>query len=138
MLDPCRVLGFPIPVVGAICPAKILGDGRQEKSFLHVTDCVDAMQFLVEETATSESSNSLHTYNIGTRTTTSVDEVATIVSDVLGLDPEFEYTGGDRGWTGDVPKMSLSVERLTELGWEPTHESDEAVRRAAEELATEL
>ncbi len=116
----------------------ILGDGRQEKSFLHVTDCVDAMRFLVEETAASESSDPLHTYNIGTRTTTSVDEVAAVVADVLDVDPGFEYTGGDRGWTGDVPKMRLAVERLTDRGWEPTHESTEAVRRAAEELATEL
>ena len=125
---------------------QILGDGRQKKSFLHVTDCVNAMQYLVTRTPKTgtqsetmkRSDGSLHTYNIGTKTSTSVDEVAAVVCEVLGLDPEFEYTGGERGWTGDVPKMRLSIKRLTELGWEPTHESNEAVRLAAEELAAEL
>jgi UDP-glucose 4-epimerase len=112
----------------------VLGNGRQEKSYLHVEDCVDAMCHVVEHAG----DDGLHTYNLGTRTTTSVDTIAAIVADVLGVDPEHEYTGGDRGWTGDVPKMRLSVEKLRALGWEPPQSSDEAVRRAAEQLATEL
>ena len=54
------------------------------------------------------------------------------------LDPDYSYTGGDRGWTGDVPKMRLSIERLADLGWEPSIESDEAVRRSARELIDEI
>lgn len=61
-----------------------------------------------------------------------------IVSEELGVDPEYEYTGGDRGWTGDVPKMRLSIEKLSKLGWEPEYESDEAVRKAARDLIEEL
>jgi UDP-glucose 4-epimerase len=114
----------------------ILGDGRQEKSYMHVTDCVNAMSYLVEHT--TEQSGPIHTFNLGTKTTTSVDEIAETVSEVLDVDPTFEYTGGDRGWTGDVPKMRLSTEKLAALGWEPTHESSPAVRVAAEELAQEL
>src|SRR6056297_204083 len=76
----------------------ILGDGRQEKSYLHIDDCVDAMR----------------------------------------LDPDYEYPGGDRGWTGDVPKMRLSIEKLSALGWEPELSSDRAVRRSARELIAEL
>jgi UDP-glucose 4-epimerase len=112
---------------------EILGDGRQEKSYLHVTECVDAICHVVEH-----ASDSLNTYNLGTRTTTSVNRIADIVADELGLDPEYTYTGGDRGWTGDVPKMRLSIEKLAALGWEPTQSSDEAVRRATRELAAEL
>jgi UDP-glucose 4-epimerase len=111
----------------------ILGDGRQEKSYLHVTDCVDAMCHVVEH-----ADGATNTYNLGTRTTTSVNAIADVVSDELGLDPTYEYTGGDRGWTGDVPKMRLSIEKLSALGWEPPASSDEAVRRAARELAAEL
>ncbi|MEZ3116138.1 NAD-dependent epimerase/dehydratase family protein [Halobaculum sp. MBLA0147] len=111
----------------------ILGDGRQEKSYLHVEDCVDAICHVVEHADAT-----LNTYNLGARTTTSVNRIADVVSDVMGLDPEYEYTGGDRGWTGDVPKMRLSVEKLAALGWEPPRSSDEAVRRAAEELYEEL
>ncbi|MCU4926478.1 NAD-dependent epimerase/dehydratase family protein [Halobacteria archaeon AArc-dxtr1] len=116
----------------------ILGDGRQEKSYLHRSDCVDAMCYAVEHADEAAPNRAHHTFNLGTRTTTSVDRIAKIVADVLGLDPEYEYTGGDRGWTGDVPKMRLSVEKLAALGWEPKLESDEAVRVAAGELAEEI
>lgn len=111
----------------------ILGNGRQEKSYMHVDDCVDAMCWVVEQT-----DRPMNTYNLGTRTTTSVNRIADIVSDELDLDPAYEYTGGDRGWTGDVPKMRLSIEKLAALGWEPTLSSDDAVRRATRELAEEL
>jgi UDP-glucose 4-epimerase len=80
----------------------------------------------------------LRTFNIGTRTTTSVDEIATAITDVLGFDPTHEYTGGDRGWTGDVSRMRLSIDRLLKTGWEPEQESNAAVQRAAEQLAREL
>ena len=108
---------------------EILGDGRQEKSYMHVEECVDAMTYTV-----AEAQGDFNVFNLGTRTTTSVTRIADIVSDAMGLDPEYAYTGGDRGWTGDVPKMRLSVEKLAALGWEPTDSSDDAVERATEEL----
>ncbi|ELZ58331.1 MULTISPECIES: NAD-dependent epimerase/dehydratase family protein [Halorubrum] len=108
---------------------EILGDGRQEKSYMHVTECVDAIQHVVEH-----ADDEYNVYNLGTRTTTSVTQIADIVSEELGVDPEYSYTGGDRGWTGDVPKMRLSIEKLVDLGWEPSIESDDAVRRSAREL----
>ena len=112
---------------------EILGDGRQEKSYMHVSECVDAIQYVVEHADAA-----LNVYNLGTRTTTSVTDIADIVGDELGVAPEYSYTGGDRGWTGDVPKMRLSIERLVDLGWEPSIESDEAVRRSASELIDEI
>ncbi|MFB6135767.1 MAG: NAD-dependent epimerase/dehydratase family protein [Halobacteriaceae archaeon] len=111
----------------------ILGDGRQEKSYLHVEDCVDAMRYVVEH-----ADRPLNTYNLGSRTTTSVNRIADIVAGELGLDPAYEYTGGDRGWAGDVPKMRLSLEKLSALGYEPPGSSDEAVRRGARDLIAEL
>ena len=107
----------------------ILGDGRQEKSYMHVEDCVDAMCHVAEHADAA-----VNTYNLGTRTTTSVTTIADIVSDEMGLDPAYEFTGGDRGWVGDVPRMRLSVEKLSALGWEPDGSSDDAVRRATGEL----
>jgi UDP-glucose 4-epimerase len=112
---------------------EILGDGRQEKSYMHVTECVDAIRHVVEH-----ADDDLNTYNLGTRTTTSVTAIADIVSEELGVDPEYSYTGGDRGWTGDVPKMRLSIEKLAGLGWEPSLSSHEAVRRATRDLVAEL
>ncbi|QLH83561.1 NAD-dependent epimerase/dehydratase family protein [Halosimplex pelagicum] len=107
----------------------ILGDGRQEKSYMHVDDCVDAMCHVVEH-----ADGDFNVYNLGTRTTTSVTTIADIVSDEMGLDPDYEYTGGDRGWVGDVPRMRLSIEKLSALGWEPDGSSDDAVRRATRAL----
>ena len=52
----------------------------------------------------------------------------------MGVDPDYAFTGGDRGWTGDVPRMRLSVEKLAGLGFEPEDSSDEAVRRATRDL----
>ena len=112
---------------------EILGDGRQEKSYMHVSECVDAIQYVVDN-----ADEDLNVFNLGTRTTTSVTDIADIVVDEMGVDPDYAYTGGDRGWTGDVPKMRLSIERLVDLGWEPSIESDEAVRRSARELIDEI
>jgi UDP-glucose 4-epimerase len=67
-----------------------------------------------------------------------VNAIADLVAAELGVDPEYEYTGGDRGWTGDVPKMRLSIEKLSALGWEPSLSSDESIRRAARGLAEEI
>ena len=80
----------------------------------------------------------LNIYNLGTKTTTSVTGIADIVSDELGVTPEYTYTGGDRGWTADVPKMRLSIENLAVLGWEPTLSGDEAVRNGTRDLIDEI
>jgi len=117
---------------------RILGDGRQEKSYIHVTDCINAMCHAIEYAPKAAPDRPLYTFNLGTQTTTSVNAIADIVSDVLDINPEYEYTGGERGWTGDVPRMRLSIEKIFALGWKPELQSTAAVRRAAEELAEEL
>ncbi|MFD1589207.1 NAD-dependent epimerase/dehydratase family protein [Halorientalis brevis] len=111
---------------------EILGDGRQEKSYLHIDECIDAMCHVVEH-----AEKDFNVYNLGTRTTTSVTTIADIVADEMGLDPAYEFTGGDRGWVGDVPRMRLSIEKLAALGWEPAQSSDDAVRQAVRELLDE-
>lgn len=88
----------------------ILGDGRQEKSYLHVSECVDAMQYVVEN-----ADDGLNIYNLGTKTTTSVTEIADIISDELG-----------------------SIQKLAALGWEPAMSSHEAVRHGAQDLIAEI
>ena len=111
----------------------ILGDGRQQKSYMHVSECLDAMFHAV-----GHADDDHNVFNLGTRTTTSVDRIADIVADEMGLDPDYEYTGGDRGWTGDVPRMRLSIDKLAALGWEPEGSSDDAVRQSVQELLAEL
>ncbi|WP_181693470.1 NAD-dependent epimerase/dehydratase family protein [Natronomonas sp. LN261] len=111
---------------------EILGDGRQEKSYMHIDACLDAIEHVVEY-----ADDGVNTYNLGTRTTTSVRRIADIVAEEMGLDPEYDFTGGDRGWVGDVPRMRLSVEKLAATGWTPETSSEDAVRRAVRELLAE-
>ncbi len=133
-----RLRGAVIPdFIQKICAdpttLKILGDGRQKKSYMHVTDCIDAMIHVIQNVSESPA-----IYNLGTQSSTSVTRIAEIVTDELGVEPKFEYSGGDRGWQGDVPKMQLDIERLIQTGWSPTLESDDAVRRATRELISEI
>ncbi len=102
---------------------EVLGDGRQTKSYLHVSDCVDAILFAVEN-----SDAMANIFNLGSDDTISSTEIGRIVVKEMGLkDVEFTYTGGKRGWIGDVPRMLLSIEKLEKLGWKPVHNSKSSV-----------
>lgn len=102
---------------------EILGDGKQSKSYLHVSDCVDAILFAVEN-----SDGMVNIFNIGSEDAISSQEIAGIVVNELGLkDVAFRFTGGKRGWKGDVPRMLLSIEKLKALGWKPVHNSKSSV-----------
>jgi UDP-glucose 4-epimerase len=77
-------------------------------------------------------------FNIGPETAgTRVSFMAQAMIDRMAPGTPIAYTGGDRGWVGDVPKFDYSVARLAALGWRPTLTSDEAVLRAAGEIAAE-
>lgn len=111
---------------------KILGDGKQTKSYIHVLDCVGAMFTALK------CDEVVNTVNIGTGDWTSVEEVAGIVSTEMGLTPKLHFSGGKRGWTGDVPKMLLDISKLKGLGWDNKLNSSEAVRHTATALYSEL
>jgi len=109
---------------------EILGDGKQTKSYLEVQECVDAMLF-----AAGNAGGPVNTYNIGSEDWIDVKTIADIVADEMQLSPvRYRFTGGERGWVGDVPKMQLSLARIKGLGWKPRHGSDESVRMAVRAL----
>ncbi|MDF1534469.1 MAG: NAD-dependent epimerase/dehydratase family protein [Methanosarcinaceae archaeon] len=109
---------------------EILGDGRQSKSYLHVTDCVDAILFAVDHIG-----ETVNIFNVGSEDTIDTTGIARIVVEEMGLkDVEFSYTGGRRGWKGDVPRMLLAVDKLKELGWNPSYNSADSVRDTARVL----
>mgnify|MGYP005834714955 CR=1 FL=1 len=111
----------------------ILGNGKQSKSYLHISDCVDAMLYTVEN-----SKDQVNIFNIGSDDRLDVTSIARIVSDEMGLNGvKFEYTGGDRGWKGDVPFMGLSIDRIKSLGWKLEHNSEESVRLCVRSLLSE-
>jgi UDP-glucose 4-epimerase len=95
---------------------RVLGDGRQEKSYLYVQDCIDAILIAAERHADEAGA---HVYNLGTDETVVVDESVAIIAEHLGLSPQIEHTGGRRGWTGDSPLIHLDTTRIRGLGWEP-------------------
>ena len=108
----------------------ILGNGKQRKSYLHVQDTVDGIIKAWKSDRT--------TFNIGSEDSIDVDGIADIVAEELGLDPEYEYTGGEKGWDGDVPEMRLSIEKLKNEGWKPQRNSAESVRKTVKELLEKI
>lgn len=111
---------------------EVLGDGRQTKSYLRVEDCVAAMLL-----AGRKAHEPVNVFNLGTHDRTSVREIAEAVVAAAGGKARIEYTGGDRGWVGDIPQQHLAIDRITSLGWAPRWGSREAVDRTIRELAQE-
>ena len=114
---------------------RILGDGRQSKSYVHVSDVISAVLL-----ANARISGEFHVWNVATRDAITVTEIAEMAAECLGIDPmpHFDYTGGDRGWKGDVPIVRLDSSRIRALGWTPRFSSREAMRRSLDEMVSEL
>ncbi len=113
---------------------EVLGNGLQEKSYMEVGDCVDAMLHVISKT-----SERINLYNLGSNDTCSVRNIAAIVVRETGCDEaRIEYTGGDRGWAGDIPKAMLSINRLKDLGFSVNYDSEEAVAHTARVLIKEI
>lgn len=105
---------------------EILGNGKQRKSYIHVSDTVSGIISAWKSDST--------VFNIGSEDSLDVDGIADVVAEEMGLNPEYEYTGGEKGWEGDVPEMRLSIEKLKSTGWEPKHDSRSSVRKTVKEL----
>ncbi len=112
---------------------EILGDGKQTKSYLLVDDCVDAMLYCYEH-----SREQFNVFNLGSDDRMDITTIAKTLAHKMGLkDAKLRFTGGTRGWPGDVPQMSLAVEKLNKLGWKAKHSSKEAVEIAIERMLKE-
>jgi UDP-glucose 4-epimerase len=108
---------------------RVLGDGRQEKSYLYVQDCVAAILAAVDR---HEHDRGAYVYNLGTDETLVVDESVALIAAHLGVSPAIEHTGGPRGWVGDSPLIRLDTTRIRSLGWHPTLTIEQAVGRTLE------
>lgn len=93
----------------------VLGDGQQRKSYLHVRDCVQALLLGVETQR-----EPVRVLNIGHADWLSVTESIAIICQELGVSPALTFSGGQRGWVGDSPKILLDTQRLRALGWAPS------------------
>jgi UDP-glucose 4-epimerase len=93
---------------------RVLGNGKQRKSYLYVGDCLDAMLLATERTH-----GRVEIYNLGTNEYCEVNDSVGWIVERLGVNPSVEYTGGDRGWVGDSPFIFLDTEKIRALGWAP-------------------
>jgi UDP-glucose 4-epimerase len=109
---------------------EVLGDGKQSKPYLYVHDLIDAMLIAWDKAAPP-----FAVYHAAGSGNTSVREIAEIVIAAAGrADTRIVFTGGDRGWLGDVPRFRYDTSRLKALGWQPQRGSTDAVRYAVERI----
>jgi UDP-glucose 4-epimerase len=108
---------------------EVLGDGKQAKSYLHVSDCVRGLIF-----GTEKSNDQVNLFNLSSDGVCSVSQIADQVIDILKLKSEKRFTGGSRGWKGDVAQVHLDGSKFHELGFVPKLGSVEAVRLAVEDV----
>lgn len=110
----------------------VLGDGTQQKAYLHVSDLVEAMMFIRGARQLAK----IYPVNIGP-----VDDGVTVrfiaqsVVERVSPRASIHFGVGNKGWVGDVPKFQYSVERLREAGWSPNRNSADAVRYAIDQIA---
>jgi UDP-glucose 4-epimerase len=108
---------------------EVLGDGKQEKPYLHVNELVDAMLWIREK-----SGERLNCFNVAPEgKATTVRFIAEAAVRAASPGAKIRYTGGARGWVGDVPRFSYNTEKLRALGWKPKLDSDAAVELAIRE-----
>jgi UDP-glucose 4-epimerase len=115
---------------------RILGDGLQSKSYIHVDDILDAV-FLANERCAAR----FDVFNVATGDYITVREIADAALSVCGLQPnqvKYEFTGGDRGWKGDVPIVRFNCDKIRSLGWTCRRNSFEAMRDAMNAMRDEI
>lgn len=101
---------------------RVLGNGKQRKSYLYIQDCLDAMQLAVEE-----ATGKVNIFNLGVDGYCQVNDSIGWISQTLGVQPKLKYSGGERGWIGDNPFIFLDTKKIRSLGWAPKHSISEGV-----------
>jgi UDP-glucose 4-epimerase len=114
---------------------EVLGDGTQAKSYIHVSDCIESMLFAHSKSRVTD------IFNLGNKGMTSVEKIAKIVIEKMGLkNVRVVFAGGyqGRGWIGDVKKAELAVEKIEKMGWKNKYSSDQAVEVAVDEIKKQV
>lgn len=109
---------------------RVLGNGKQRKSYLYVQDCADAILLALEKAP-----GRVNIFNLGTDEYCEVNQSIGWICERLGVKPELSYSGGERGWIGDNPFILLDCQRIRSLGWKPRLTIREAIRKTVDYLA---
>ena len=107
----------------------VLGNGKQRKSYLYVQDCIDAILLAMDKAG-----NKVNIFTLGVDGYCDVNDSIGWICEVLGVQPELQYSGGDRGWTGDNPFLFLDTQKIQSLGWTPKIGIREGVIKTVEFL----
>ena len=108
---------------------RVLGDGRQRKSYLYVHDCLDAILVAIDKAG-----DRVNIFNLGTDEYCQVTDSIRWITERLGVKPQLVFTGGERGWIGDSPFIFLDCGRVRSLGWTPGLSIREGVVRTVDYL----
>ena len=113
---------------------KVLGDGKQQKSYLYIGDCLDAMLHVVNLGTAKKARHNVETYNLGTDEYVQVNESIRFLCAALGLKPQLEYSGGNKGWVGDNPVIFLDTKKIRATGWKTTLTIEQSIIRTLQWL----
>lgn len=105
---------------------EILGDGKQSKSYLYILDVIKAIDLV-----TKKAKKRINIFNIASNSYITVNEIADIVTEEMGIKPQRSWSGGKIGWKGDVAKVRIDNGKIAKLGWKPKYNSFEAVRKTS-------
>jgi UDP-glucose 4-epimerase len=113
---------------------KVLGDGKQRKSYLYIQDCLDAILHVVDQRTARSARHHVQIYNLGTDEYCQVTDSIRWICDHLKLNPRLEFTGGDKGWIGDNPFIFLDTKKIRATGWKPKLTIEQAIVRTLQWL----
>ena len=108
---------------------RVLGNGKQKKSYLYIQDCLDAILLAVER-----SKDKVNIFNLGVDGYCQVNDSIGWICHEMGVNPKLEYSGGERGWVGDNPFIFLETKKIQSLGWRPNVSIEEGVVRTVQWL----
>ncbi len=108
---------------------KVLGDGNQKKSYLHIKDCIEAIEIAIKKF-----DKKVNILNLGTQEYLNVKESIKIICKHLKLKPKILYSGGKRGWIGDNPFIYLDTKKIRSTGWRPKYNIKESIKITAKYL----
>jgi len=113
---------------------KVLGDGTQRKSYLYVQDCVSAMLHVMNLGTAKQAKHGVEFYNLGTAEYVRVNDSIRYLCHALGLQPQLEYSGGNRGWVGDNPFIFLDTKKIQATGWKTSLTIEQGIVRTLQWL----
>jgi UDP-glucose 4-epimerase len=113
---------------------KVLGDGKQRKSYLYIQDCVSAVLSVMNQGTAKKAKHRVEIYNLGTNEYVQVNDSIGYICRALGVQPRLEYTGGNKGWVGDNPFIFLDTKKILATGWKPALTIEQGIIRTLDWL----